>query len=209
MSFRLPRFNSAASKGFSFLELIIAVAVLSMVVLSIAGLNFQLRKQQTDSTNLVQIAVFQRNLIALVLNGDSWKATTAAGSQAPAGASPLGNMGCLANNTLSCNDVSTGAPIQNQSFAIYDAAGKLFYDATDPKSGITLNGLPCSTFTNPGNAGCPMRFDLKWNAICTGACINPMVKVNATLLYPTQGGQQQLVINASHYSVPDTVRSAQ
>lgn len=195
--------------GFGLLELMGSVAVLSFVVLSIAGLNLQLRKQQVESTNLVQIGVFQRNLIAVVLDKASWQKTIAAG--APTGSNPLGKMGCLVTGTTSCtvDGSSTGTPIQNQAFALYDAAGSLIFDATNPTNGITLNGLPCSSFSTTGDNSCPMRFDLKWNAVCTGACINPMIKVNATLLFPVPAGQQGLIINTSRYSVPDTLRSAQ
>jgi prepilin-type N-terminal cleavage/methylation domain-containing protein len=196
------------TRGFSLLELLVALGVLSVVVFAIADLNLSLRKQQITTTYSTQLDVLKRNIVAVVNNENSWLKTIAAGS--PTGLYPQSNMGCLADGTTPCTVDGTpgGALIQNQPLALLDAAGNVVFDSTQPNSGFTLQGLPCSNFSMTGNDDCPLRFQLNWSAVCSPPCTNPLVKVNGTLLSKQSSGKG-LIINLNNYSVPDIMRNGQ
>ena len=202
---------SKSEHGFGLIELLLALGLFSIVVLGIASLTVQLGQQQAQTVTPVQFDIFRRNLIALTLSSSSWKETVKANT---------GNaMTCLMPPGALCLDSTGLLPLANVPFAIYDGAGNPFYDATNPAQGLTMSGAACPNATEPvgfdrnpsgGNDQCPFRYDLQWTAVCTvlaGNCINPQIKVSATLKYNPKNKSGK--INPGNYSMPDTYRSAQ
>lgn len=167
--------------------------VFSVVVMAIASLNGYLSKQQSQTSSLIQLGVFQANLATLVRTNSSWARTIAKNP----------GMDCL-NRRQPCVD-GAGKPIQNQPFAIYDASSSNtpYYDASNSANGISTLGVACQGFSQTGS-NCPLRYDLKWSAMGTG--VDPQVSVSAQLLVePTS----KMVLNAVTYSVPVIIRAAQ
>jgi len=182
--------NVSNSRGFGFVEILVVVAILSIVALGIGGLTVQFSKQQQQSNTVIQADVFRRSLIALIVSNTSWDYTTKANA----------SMACLYN----------GAPCATttqQPFAIYDASNTVFYDPAT--KGINYSGQVCDGFALTGNDQCPLRYDLEWQPICPplGSCLNPQVLINATLIYKPLNSR--VVINTNSYSVPNMVRAPQ
>ena len=180
--------------GFSIIELLVAIAILSIVVLAVSALNLHMSRELSRSSTNFQIDVFRRNLLVLISDSASWTSTRLANR---AGAAfPAGNMDCLTN----------GQPCTatNQRFAIHDGSGALFYDAIPNNNGIDRVGNTCDTY--PSEL-CPFRYELRWSANCTpGNCVYPQVKVTAELSVAAGG---KFVINTDLHSVPATFRAAQ
>lgn len=99
------------------------------------------------------------------------------------------------------------SPAQN-TFALYHSNGELFYDATLPTSGFTLQGTPCNGFITPagstfnGNDQCPLRFDLGWRTECPGGgdCKCPTTVVRAEAVYnpsASMAGAQKRAVNVN------------
>ncbi len=190
------------SAGFSLLELLAAVAVLSFVTFSIIILNLTLLRSQVRTTSLFQLTVVAQNFVNLVSNEQAWKNTINAQANAT-------TMACLKSQSpCTQGGQSNGNALQNIAFVLFDGANNPVYDATNPASGFTMWGAPCTTFSTKGNDACPFRYNLQWSAQCTiGNCVNPQVLVSATLVYAP--ATNPIVLNPANYSMPATYRNAQ
>jgi prepilin-type N-terminal cleavage/methylation domain-containing protein len=204
--------------GFSLIELMISIGVLSIVALVIAGTNAQLLKQSAVSGGPPQLDIFRRSFGGLILDEQSWLKTLQQNSAG--GTYSAGKMDCL-NGGLPCTQDGTanGPPIANQPFALLDRLGNLYYDATVAANGLTFDysqcpagspapPCPCSAFPS---ASCPYQYQLTWTAACNaGNCVNPLVAVNVILKTgstPANGATYSL--NPANYSLPTIYRSGQ
>ena len=189
------------SAGFGLIELMFAVGILSFVVMATMSLHLMLQKSQIESASLFQLTVTAQNFMTLVNNEQAWTNTISANANA---------MKCLAARTpCTVGGQANGKALTNVPFAIFDAAGKQpIYDATNPASGFTMSGVPCSLFSAQGNDSCPIRYNLTWSAICTnGNCVKPQVLVSATFVYAPR--TSRIVLNPANYSMPAVYRAAQ
>lgn len=178
------------------------VGITSVVVLGIQAAYFQINKSQKQSNLLYQVGMFNKNIGALVAMQTSWNATV----NAPANRE---SMACIRLRRPCTSDGSaSGQPLEDVLFAIFDGAGKEYYNPLNEHSGVTLSGVPCSTFSASGNESCPIRIELKWSAICQpGNCMDPQIKVKAEMkIAPTVSG---ILINPANHSMPDVYRYAQ
>jgi type II secretory pathway pseudopilin PulG len=164
----------SASAGFSLLEVLFTVAVMSFLFFSTNSLHFQLKDQQVRSANLSSVGIFKGNLASVTLDQTSWQNTLKANSASGliVGSQTLrfaGNMDCLVNSTV-CNSGS-------RPFALIDGAGRVVYDGTNPYSGLNYDGTTC-------NADCPMKFNLQWEPVCplSGTCVVSQVSVQAAFV---------------------------
>jgi prepilin-type N-terminal cleavage/methylation domain-containing protein len=198
-------------QGFSLIELLVAVALFSVVVLGISSLNLHLRNQLRDSAALGKISVVSRNIKTLILDTSSWKNTVAQGSTG--GALPASLMNCLKNGTpCTIDGTAGGVPIQLRKFAIYDGGNQLYFDATNDQNGLTASGMECASFSSQSDSksNCNFRFDLRWSANCVpGNCVNPQVKISAKLMVGGFDVGQKIVVNTVNYSLDEIFRSAQ
>jgi hypothetical protein len=189
-----------SNQGFTVLSVLISLAIL--LILSFAGLCLWTGALGglAQSGTLRMLEIQRRNFNSLILDPASWHNTVVANSGTGFG----GKMDCLLNGTpCTQNGLMGGMPIQGQSFALLDAKGIVFFDATNQVNGLTRTGTSCTTFSD---SGCVFSYDLKWTANCTvGNCVNPQIKINAALKL---GSLKTLVINPANYSVPETLRSA-
>jgi prepilin-type N-terminal cleavage/methylation domain-containing protein len=192
--------------GFSLIEILVGLGIMSILVMAVATMNYRLVKQNAMVATPIQLDTFRRNLIALTLANSSWDMTTKTGVN-PA------SMSCLTSSGTPCIPSSSG-----QSFAIYDSSGNLYYDATTPGNGLTASGQLCPSASNQnsfnaaigaGNDNCPFRFNLTWTPICppSGPCLNPQVMVKADLVY--NPATRSLTLNPGHYSAAPIYRTSQ
>lgn len=183
-------------RGFSLIQVLLVVALLSAVVLAISQLNLQLQKNRVQSAAIVQLSLFQRNLITLINSKASWLETI--------GRNP--SMSCLQNHS---NCLTGGAPISNQIFSIYDGSNSPlpYFDSISPTSGLNVMAVPCTGYPTGGDK-CPFRFELRWSALCIAPnCVDPQVKVWADLVF--NSAVQAFPFNPVTYSVPVIFRSFQ
>jgi len=189
--------SKKSSSGFGFLELLLAIAVLSFILASIIGFNVQMSKLSAADSVQTAVEVVRRRIIVSVIDPSGWAFTYNANS----------NMTCLKNNmTVPCLD--GGAPIANQPLALYDGSGTLVYDGRSPSEGFTPWGVRCTTYNaNNATQSCYFHYDLIWGASCAVAnCMNPVVVVSATL---SVAANAPFSFNPSFYSIPATYRMAQ
>ena len=194
------------SRGFSYLELMIAVGIFSFVVAAIAAMNFQLQAGQVQSASLFHFSTIARNLAFLTTGQASWTNTINAQVNAQA-------MGCLkAATPCTIDGGANSQPLQSVPFALLDGSGLIVYSSINPKNGYSMSGATCATYSPAGSNSCPIRYTLQWSAQCTpGNCVNPQVKVSATLVYTPVYASTLAppVINPAYYSMPDIYRTAQ
>jgi len=91
------------------------------------------------------------------------------------------------------------------NFSLYDAAGRLVYDTTNPKQGISLDGTFCREFSLQGNDRCPIRMDLEWLPSCEnsshpGSCINPEELVSISFTYSPKSPELKFAFKSSNYN---------
>ena len=181
--------------GQALILVIISMAILIPAALATSSMLLSVNSQLAQSSDLVQIGMFQSNLVTLIQNSTSWDRTTSLNT----------SMSCLASSSQ-CTD-PTGNPLQNQPFAIYDGSASVtpFYDSTQTGAGLTLlatfTGYVAPGSSAGGNDNCPFRYNLTWSAVCTPPnCSNPQVLVNATLIYSPEGSHP-IVMNPNRFSI--------
>ncbi len=173
--------------GFTLLEALIAVAMISIISLGMAG--FSLMGEQATRKNSLSISAmsFRNTLLTTIENSRAWENTV------------------NHNAEMSCLKTFNPCP-QNNNFkpiTIYDENNILFYDSENAVMGFNLAGKPCASY--PGvNSDCKLRFDVKWKIICpvTGACTNPLVQVAAEVVdAPEITPQQQTELRRVSFDV--------
>jgi len=181
------------SKGLSMMETILAMLMVGISAMTLIDLYRQMNQWQTSSNAQMQLQLFARDLALVIRDSRSWTRTI--------NATVNTNMACLADPAVECTEPAA------QTFALFDATGALIYDSTNPYSGISLNGRPCSTFSQSGNADCPFRYELQWRPLCTTPCLKPQLEISARLTYAP--ADKKLVINEQKYQFPVIGRTAQ
>lgn len=134
---------------------------------------------------------------------------------------------CLSNSIPCTTDQATdlpagGTPIGGTDGVlinqIFDASGALVYDASTPTSGLSAQGIACTTFVNPtigpGDDSCPLRFEVRWWAKCKCAnancspvaagdtCVKPQVQLQVKAIYNPSGKGDRFSFNPSNYGTP-------
>lgn len=162
------------NKGFTLLELLVGVAIITISGLGIAGLSSLVSRSTGEANAKFVVSNFKLLLQSTIENPEAWNNTVRANAD--------GSMSCLANK-VSCSGGAGGAgSTELASFDLYDAENHLIYKATKENTGFTKTSEVCSEFSQE-SADCPFRYDLKWKAICpnTGECLNPIISVQGTL----------------------------
>lgn len=144
-------------KGFGLIELMVAVAIVSVLVTSFGIVNNSIRKQQKVMGDRGGLDAFMRSFPHLIADANAWKSTVARN----------GNTWCLRNGGGS--SCPGGPQVLGQ---IYDSQGYKVYDWTG-QNGITEYGVPCGPTVSSapplagltyGALNCPVRFEVRWTA---------------------------------------------
>lgn len=205
---RIQEINS----GFGLIELLIVLGLMSIIVLSTVGLNVQLAKQNKHIADLSALDSFVRSLPTVIGDNLSWAATTQRNA----------NMTCLTRDPATGLGRGSSCVVnQRNVFDLYDASGRLVYNSSDNRNGITQDGLLCgpivnspqrppnvvaanvnATFSaNAGSPRCPMQYRLEWVALDNNP--HPVVAIIISLNIARAAGNRpvfDLVINPAKYS---------
>lgn len=179
----------ASNSGMTLIEVMIAVAISSVVIL--ASLSVGQMSLQTQAQNNVsfQADIIRRNMVALISSDAAWK-NTVAGT-------------CLTNAGASCstNGNPNGPALGPQSISIIkNGAGGNAYVVSSP-NGFNNDGSPC---TGIGYT-CPLTYAVTWTpqcgsgVTCLGSTVQVQVAVTPTYHPPTATGAQKLIFNAANY----------
>ena len=199
-----------SSRGFSLVEMLVTVAVSGFLVLATAVTVTSVTQWGKSSENSSTAYDMMISVSRSFQSPTAWSRTVS---------DPLNvSMRCLIQHA-DC----TG---QGGAFRVNDENGILIFDPSIAKatagagagattvqaalvgdesnlSGFGKSGL-CTTF-NPAheNGGCPFRYDVQWAPHCpaVGPCINPPVKISATLVLPKYLSSSQSVLNSKNYSI--------
>lgn len=212
--------------GYNILEVMMAIAIISVIALALANVNLQLSGQLSKSASLVKIDVFRRDIVSLVMSSSSWSATVnGTGNStlrscymAMVGASPsptpppLGRGGRRrappGSSGANAACPGAGAPA---SLKIFDGSGGVFYNSLDARNGLTALGVSCgpdaplAPYNSPNyffGANCPYRYDLKWYLVTGGP--SPIIAVEGELVAFNRSDDTHF--NPQRYRVPTMFR---
>lgn len=177
--FRAAKVNEA---GFTLVEAMFSVLILAVSLSALSSFMTFFLAVEKSNRGVKSVNEMKSDLIMALSNEKAWtNVLTAANSPHPQDSSALLNpeMLCLKNMTV-CNEGQF-------NLTFMDTAGGIIVDAIRGNIGFRENGQPCDTFSvdDPNAKACPFRFELKWAAICpltATSCVNPQVRVTATLL---------------------------
>lgn len=146
------------NKGFSLIEMMVVVAIASIVGLGVISMTEYLNKERARANFLMSIQQVRQQLYGLVEDKDSW-------------AKIYEN----ADNTIfNCIKNGPNCATDTSGFVkVVDQAGVVVYDPST--EGYTFGGKKC--LLAAGADMCPVQFEIKSNLMCaTATCIEPSVK---------------------------------
>ena len=202
-----------STSGMSIMEVVIAAGIMGVVTMGVLSLSTLTLKQQTQSNVTFHADTTRRTLLAALNNRASWERTvtnpvnhgTEEGMSA-LDCIPVVNPPPGLNQAGFACEAAGGAPFSNKMIRqVNNAAGGLVYDASTPTKGIGQSGAACDGFVDPtsgaaGNDQCPLRFEVRWTAICSNnPCVNPQVQLRIVALY--NPGPNRITFNPANYGV--------
>lgn len=113
----------------------------------------------------------------------------------------LNTINATANTSLECLRNGSSCPIAIKPILVFkNAADAEVINNTNANKGFDMAGLTCDRFNaSSGDPTCPIRTEITWEPICTGACVNPsMVKLNVNFVYSTSGEKGHIFNAAKH-----------
>jgi hypothetical protein len=171
------------------MEVVITTAIVSVLALGGSSLILDMFAAEKKSATLKMLAQLRVGLIQAittatvdpVANPTAWDRTVADLTD------PTGNpsMACLQNHTACTKDTPQALNLK------YQDGTEAFY-ARIATRGFRWDGSICNTFSlATPDSSCPFRYNLTWVARCVDktvgsvktACLNPMIEVNADLLF--------------------------
>ena len=158
--------------GFSLVELMISVGLLSAVVLAISWTFVSTSERQKSENFLISLDQNRLGFQSLITSDRAWNATLANNV----------TMACLISQT-SCTLASSSQP---QNFKLYDQNAGLNYDGTSSTSGFTTNGVLCNNYPT---APCVLHLNLTWHPICETStnidptCLAPYIQIKGDYVY--------------------------
>lgn len=184
-------------KGMSLIEVLVAAGLMAIVAMGMGGVITSMNKEQNNQVRLATLRELKTRIQSLITDQNSWNKTM--------------QMNNGATNPMKCLLDHSACTPGTYDLLLYDPAGNAFinppppYAAVPPagSQGFTDKGAVCSNFNGNANAGvdsCPISYKIVWEPVCpvTGACINPLVRVNARLLFnPSDSAQIPSVSLAS------------
>lgn len=160
-----------SQSGFGLIEVMIAVAVISIIALGIGTLVDDMMRAQRKTNVSAAMNSVRELLIASVQDGESWRATAADADVS------TGNpdMTCMRPPTGGVCTAGVDYPLNLKNVTGTEA----FYSAVATR-GVTYEGELCNTYPN-GN--CRFRWVLTWTATCPSgsSCASPSVAVKGVL----------------------------
>jgi prepilin-type N-terminal cleavage/methylation domain-containing protein len=165
----IPPLSSQSQSGMTLIEVMIAVAISSVVILASLSIGNMTTNLQNQNNFSFQADMIRRNIVTLLLSDSSWQKTLAADP----------SMACISSGT--CNPPFSAKPIK----LIYDGSNVLAYNVDDTTGhGFNSDGTAC-TSTSPV---CTLTYTVTWLPLCTAACSSPQVQIDITAHYTAPTG---------------------
>lgn len=161
------------SRGFGLIEVIVVVAIISIVALGIATMMQDMFSQQQRAAQKGVLNSTRARLIETLQNPTSWAATVAHADN---------------NAYLSC--LRTGGVCNNNQTSglnLVDSSGAVIYPSATATAGYRPDGTNCNTFSaGTPDPACPFRWAITWQGFCPGGnatCESPDIQLTGTFQY--------------------------
>lgn len=174
---QLKQKSNIYSCGFSLIELMVSVSVLSLVITGLIHIvnNHQIDQQKVKLQQ--QILSLQNNFEKIIRDNSAWRNTV------QDSANP--GLDCLRLHNPCTGFIYTNYSPTLDRIVLKDGANNIFYDGRSTNNkGYSLQGSECSGFsydTTSGNDDCPVGFIVSWRAL--SAANNPQIVVTAKLVF--------------------------
>lgn len=181
--------NLKTQKGFSLLEIMVAVGLLALISLGIATIMQNMATEQKKFVLMNALREVKSRIENNIRDQNSWIKTINSASNP--------SLNCL-KTSMPCTvqDPTLGLPTK---IILKDAADNTTFDLLDWQAntgnGFTESGGSCNNFNAIAGNGvdsCPFSYRLVQVMTCTGAaatCSNPQIKVTARLIFnPSTNG---------------------
>lgn len=146
-----------SKKGFSLVEVLVAAGLIGVVATGLISFSQFLNVAKKKSSVLDTI-IKQRQTIIYSLRSSDALARTGLANVPP--------INCL--QTLQTCGSATPANAQYMMISVLDRTGGASSNLTDitPNVGFGVDGLTCTTYPS---IACPLRYEVFWKALCSGA----------------------------------------
>ncbi|MES2964644.1 MAG: prepilin-type N-terminal cleavage/methylation domain-containing protein [Bdellovibrionota bacterium] len=193
------------SKGFSLVEVMIAVGIMGVVGLGLTSLLTEMGKQQNAANIKALLSAQKLKIEALVKDSIAWSKmiNNTANDGKPEYTclrpTPIPALGCADNS-------STVDPFGGvlDTLVMSETNGNVFFDPTGATNGFSAKGTNCTTYSS---TACPIRWSIRVIHQCqtTSPCLTPTVRVIAKPVM-TAAVQEalNLAINPDNYKVDVT-----
>jgi hypothetical protein len=154
------------SRGFTIIEALVAIALLSSLVFGIIAFQEQQNKANDAARVAAMLSALKARIVSTISSDPSWASTV---QNSPAGS----HLDCV-GSAPGCT-----AFIASNDFSLFEADGSLVY-ASGPGNGFFLNGSSCSG-GGIGGVVCPIRLRLQWAPSCSPSDVNcryPLMQVS-------------------------------
>lgn len=178
-------------RGFGLIEVIVVVAIVSIVALGIATMMQDMFLQQQRAAQKGTLNSTRARLIETLQSPSSWAATVAhADNNASLACMRVGNT-CTHNTTV--------------NFNLADAQGTIIYPSATATAGFRPDGTNCNTFSTgiTPDPACPFRWAISANLTCpsgSGTCPSPDIRIVGTFMYSAGANQMGAGFNPNIYS---------
>lgn len=164
-------------RGFGLIEVIVVVAIISIVALGIATMMQDMFSQQQRAAQKGTLNTTRQRLVEMLQSPTSWAATVAhTSNDSSLACMRVGNV-CTHNTTV--------------SFNVVDAGGTVFYPSATASAGFRPDGTTCNTFsTTTPDPSCPFRWAFQATLTCpsgAGTCPSPDIRIQAPFQYSSDG----------------------
>lgn len=181
-------------KGSTIIIALIAMAVFSGFILSVAQMqktNKQMQKK-IDTSNI--ISQIQTNIINTINDKNSWTNTLRDSAN-------NGSMNCITSRN--CGPVTeTTFVLWSSNSTTYTNTEFAVNNSNSATAGYTFSGKVCNTFTQSGNSDCPIKINMTWSTIgCSPAPCDSEVMIRLGVLLKPSGDLNYLRIRDDSFDV--------
>lgn len=177
-------------KGFSLTEVIMAIGLASLISLISYQIIFEGYRLNKKVDGVSGINDIRQGIYEAFKNPTAFANTLAHPVNA-------GAFACI-NNGTDCAAAGGTINLYDVNNAIVRGSARV-----GTQDGFTQSGIACGTFNAGGNDDCPFRYVISWAPRCplTGACINPLIKLSATLQYRPVDTTKLVAIKESQFNI--------
>lgn len=200
MTYKKIRFGEIKKNGFSVIEVLVALGLLSIVGVGTSTMVFNMMSSNNYVTMGNAALNLKTELTSILTDDRAWLNTI---NDIVVNPNATANFNCLRTSTACTAGVYPFTPklVNNTLFRV------TYNPQTSAARGFDANGAVCNAFSaGIPNDACPIRYTFTWQPICpsTGACIRPQVRVRLifdfsatnkyTRLNPERYGNDNIVI---------------